>query len=120
MVSSVWPRVGEVCRFFFVGDYVLVARVRRSGSTPKLLMTWTGPWRVLVAQRSHVYGVQNIVSGEDRDVHVTQMRFYADAALEMTAELKEVFQHASRKEGLKWQQSWIWRLWRKDLDLRWK
>ena len=25
---------------FAVGEYVLVARVRRSGSTPKLLMTW--------------------------------------------------------------------------------
>ena len=49
---------------FFAGDYVLVARVRRSGSTPKLLMTWTGPWRVLIPQRSHVYGVQNIVPGE--------------------------------------------------------
>ena len=35
---------------FFVVDYVLVARVRRNGSTPKLLMTWTGPWRVLIAQ----------------------------------------------------------------------
>ena len=70
----------------FVGDYVLVARVRRSGSTPKLLMTWTGPWRVVVAQRSHEYGVQNIVSGEVRDVHVARMRFYADAALEITAE----------------------------------
>ena len=60
---------------FCVGDYVSVARVRRSGSTPKLLMTWTGPWRVLVAQRSHVHGVQNIVSGEARDVHVAWMRY---------------------------------------------
>ena len=47
-----------------VGEYVLVARVRRSGSTPKLLMTWTGLWCVVVAQRPHVYDVQNIVSGE--------------------------------------------------------
>ena len=79
---------------FFVGDHVLVAPVRRSSSTPKLLITWTGPWRVVVAQRSHVYGVQYIVSGEIRDVHVARMRFYADAALESTAELKEVLQHA--------------------------
>ena len=56
-------------------------------------MTWTGPWRVLVAQRSHVYGVQNIVFGEIRDDHVARMRFYADAALEITAELKELLQH---------------------------
>jgi len=66
---------------FAVGDYVLVARVRRSGSTPKLLMTWTGPWRVVSAEQSHVYGVQNIVSGDVRDVHVARLRFYADRAL---------------------------------------
>ena len=28
---------------FEVGDYVLYARVRRSGVTPKLMATWTGP-----------------------------------------------------------------------------
>ena len=27
------------------GDYVLVARDRRSGLMPKLVLTWTGPWR---------------------------------------------------------------------------
>ena len=79
---------------FAIGQYVLVARVRRSCSTPKLLIIWTEPWRVVVAQRPHVYGVQNIVSGEVRDVHVVRMRFYADAAIAITAELKEVFQHA--------------------------
>ena len=79
---------------FAVGDYVLVARVRRSGSTPKLLMTWTGPWRVVSAEQPHVYGVQNIVSGDVRDVHVARLRFYADRALAVTAELKDVFQHA--------------------------
>ena len=78
----------------FVGEYVLVAWVRRSGSTAKLLMAWTGPWRVVVAQRPQVHGVQNIVSGEVRDVHVARMRFYADAALAIIAELKEVLQHA--------------------------
>ena len=79
---------------FAVGDYVLVARVRRSGSTPKLLMTWTGPWRVVSAEKPHVFGVQNIVSGDVRDVHVARLRFYADRELAITAELKDVFQHA--------------------------
>ena len=57
-------------------------------------MTWTGPWRVVSTEQQHVYGVQNIVSGEVRAVHVARLRFYADAALAITAELKEVFQHA--------------------------
>ena len=90
MVSSVGQRVGDVCPFLLV-IYVLVARVRRNGSTPKLRMTWTGPWRVVIAPRPHVYGVQNIVSGEVRDVHVARMRFYADAVLDITAEFKEDF-----------------------------
>ncbi|CAN0539694.1 unnamed protein product, partial [Scytosiphon promiscuus] len=34
---------------FEVGDYVLYARVRRPGVTPKLMATWTGPWRVVGA-----------------------------------------------------------------------
>ena len=29
---------------FAVEDYVMGARVRRPGSTPKLVSTWTGPW----------------------------------------------------------------------------
>ena len=45
----------------------------------------------------HVYGVQNIVTGEVKDVHVARPRFYADKDLEMTSALKEVFQHALTK-----------------------
>ena len=41
----------------------------------------------------HVYGVQNIVTGEVEDVHVVRLWFYANKDLEMTAALKEVFQH---------------------------
>ena len=44
------------------------------------------------AEQKHVYGVQNIVSGEVRDVHVARLRFYSDSALEVTSDLKEVFQ----------------------------
>ena len=42
----------------------------------------------------HVYGVQNVVTDEVKDVNVVHLRFYADKGLEMTAALKEVFQHA--------------------------
>ena len=34
---------------FEEGDNVLHARVRRPGVTPKLMATWTGPWRVIGA-----------------------------------------------------------------------
>ena len=76
---------------FAVGDFVLYARVRRQGVTPKLMSTWTGPWRVVGADHSHVYSVQDIVSGKVHTAYVARLRFYADADLNITAEIKDVF-----------------------------
>ena len=59
--------------------------------TPKLVSTWTGPLRVVGANHSHVYSVQNIVSGK---VHTAHVALYADADLNITAEIKNVFQHS--------------------------
>ena len=73
---------------------MIVARVRRPGSTPKLVSTWTGPWRIIAVDKVHVYDVQNIVTGEVKNVHVVRLRFHGDKDLEMTVALKEVFQHA--------------------------
>ena len=77
-----------------VGDFVLYARVRRQGVTPKLMSTWTGPWRVVGADQSPVYSVQNIVSSKVHTAHVALLRFYADADLSITAEIKDVVQHS--------------------------
>ena len=41
-----------------------------------------------------MYGVQSIITGNVKDVHVVRFRFYADKDLEMMAALKEVFIHA--------------------------
>ena len=79
---------------FAVGDFVLYARVRRQGVIPKLMPTWTGPWRVVGADHSHVYSVQNIFSGKVHPAHVARLRFNADADLNITAEMKDVFQHS--------------------------
>ena len=79
---------------FEVGDYVLYARVRRPGVTPKLMATWTGPWRVVGAHHPHLFEIQNIVSGRVHTAHVDRLRFYADSQLNVTADVKNVFQHA--------------------------
>ena len=79
---------------FEVGDYVLYARVRRPGVTPKLMATWTGPWRVVGAHHPHVYEIQNIVTGRVQTAHIARLRFYADSQLNVTADVKDVFQHA--------------------------
>ena len=81
-----------------VGEYVLVACMRHSGSTLKLMMTWTKSWRVAVAPGPHAYGVQEIVSGKVRDIDVARMRFLRGRRFRDTAELKKVFQHAFTQE----------------------
>ena len=86
---------------FAMGDYVMVKRVRRPDSTPKFVSTWTGPWQIVTAKKVHVYGVQNDVIGEVKDVHVVRLRFYVDKNLEMMVALKEVFQHALHRVSLR-------------------
>ena len=46
---------------FAVGYYVMAGRIRRPGSTPKLVSTWTGLLRIVTPHKVHVYGVQNTV-----------------------------------------------------------
>ncbi|CAM9105885.1 unnamed protein product, partial [Hapterophycus canaliculatus] len=67
---------------FAVGDFVLFARVRRQGVTPKLMSTWTGPWCVVVADHAHVYSVHKFVAGKVHNAHVVaRLRFHVDAQL---------------------------------------
>ena len=53
--------------------------------------TWTEPWKVVSKTGEPVYGVEDIVTGRSREVHVARRRPYADASLNVTVELKEVF-----------------------------
>ena len=77
---------------FEVGDYVLVARVKKPGRVPKLVQTWTGPWRVVPGGSEHVRVVEDIVTGETKEVDVVRMRPYADSSLVVGAEVREVFE----------------------------
>ena len=62
-VSLSVPGAGSM-PYFEVGHYVLVARVRKLGNAPRLVTTWTEPWRMVSSGSPHVYNVQNIVNGE--------------------------------------------------------
>ena len=55
---------------FEVSDYVLMARVRKPCRAPKLVQTWTGPLRVVPGGSEHVYLVEDIVTGETKEVVV--------------------------------------------------
>ena len=46
------------------------------------------------AHHSHLFEIQNIVSGRVHTAHVARLRFHADSQLNVTADVKNVFQHA--------------------------
>ena len=50
-----------------VGDYVLYARVRCRGVTPKLMAMWTVSWRVVGAHHPHVFEIQKRCFGSFSD-----------------------------------------------------
>ena len=94
---------------FDVVDYVLYARVRRAGVTPKLMATWTRPWRVIGVHHPHLFEIQNIVSCRVHTAHVARLRFYADSQLNVTADVKNVFQHAFNQGKFRWLVLSAWR-----------
>ena len=57
---------------------MIVSRIRRPGSTPKLVSTWTGSRQIVTADKVHVYGVQILVTGEVKDVYMVRLRFNSD------------------------------------------
>ena len=55
----------------------------------KLTVTWSGPARVLRFTTPLVAKIQNLVDGKVRDIHVSRLKFYNSATLDVTEELKE-------------------------------
>ncbi|KAE9075405.1 hypothetical protein PF006_g28335 [Phytophthora fragariae] len=78
---------GENVINFTEGDNVLRSRVdEKSGN--KLLVTWVGPYRVLRAD-AHSFLIQHLIMGAELGVHATRLKFYADASLDVTEDLRE-------------------------------
>ena len=88
-----------------IGDHVHVARVRQLGITPKLINTWTRPWRAVSKTGGHVYDVEDIVMERAREVQITRMRPYAHASLNFAAELKRYSIALRARVGLTWRGS---------------
>jgi Integrase core domain/Integrase zinc binding domain len=70
--------------FFQVGDYLLVAEHRRSG-TSRLQVKWKGPRRVASVESDYVFVVENLLTKELKAAHATRLRFYKDKELNITA-----------------------------------
>jgi hypothetical protein len=73
---------------FQVGDYVLVAEHRKSG-TSKLQVKWKGPRRVARVESDYVFVVGNLLTKERKAAHATLLRFHKDLKLDVTAELDQ-------------------------------
>lgn len=62
-----------------VDDFLLVARVRRPGSTPIFGANWTGPFRLVGSESPHLYYARNIfICPKIKRMHVAHLRFYSD------------------------------------------
>jgi Integrase core domain len=77
---------------FQVGDYVLLAAHRKSG-TSKLNVTWKVPRRVASVEFNYVFVVENLLTKELKASHETRLRFYNDKELSVTAELAQAAEH---------------------------
>ena len=73
---------------FDAGDFVLIG-CPQPQKVNKLTVTWTGPARVLGFTTPLVAKTQNLVDGKVKDIHVSRLKFYNSATLDVTDELKE-------------------------------
>ena len=75
---------------YAVGDFVLVqCPIPRN----KLKLKWLGPYRVVDTVSAWVYILEDIVSSKRSTVHVQRMRFYSDAAFDVTEDVKNQAQY---------------------------
>jgi hypothetical protein len=75
-----------------VGDYVLIAKHRKSG-TSRLQVKWKGPRRVASVESDYMFVVENLLTKEIKAAHATRLRFYKDKELNVTAELAQAAEH---------------------------
>jgi hypothetical protein len=74
---------------FQVGDFVLVAEPEKRMAN-KLISRWNGPLRIVEEVHPWIYLVESLSTGSRRLVHATRMKFYCDADLAVTVELRDL------------------------------
>ena len=70
------------------GEFVLIS-VPTPQKVNKRTVTWTGPARGLYFTTPLVAKTQILVDGKVKDIHVSRLKFYNSATLDVTDELKE-------------------------------
>jgi hypothetical protein len=78
---------------FQVGDYVLIGLPEPNVAGKKLFLKWRGPYRISDTQNHYVFEVENIIDKKKQIVHGDRVRYYDDAQLNITEEIKAQFAH---------------------------
>ncbi|KAE8879159.1 hypothetical protein PF003_g36780 [Phytophthora fragariae] len=77
-----------------IGDYVLYADVW-AHTRAKLRVKWCGPAQVTKAVSAWIFAVKNLLTGDEREVHASRLKFYSDVTLNVTEELLHQIAHNS-------------------------
>ena len=91
IANSKMPTRAELPNFE-VGEFVLVGlKDDELLSIPKPKRRWQGPYKVTDVVSTHVFMVQDILTGVEQEVHVSKLRFYCDKFLNVDVTIKEQF-----------------------------
>jgi ribosomal protein L21E len=85
-------RRGEQEVNFHPGDYVLVATVGASARN-KTKPKWQGPAQVVAKVNERVFVVRDVGNGREREVHAEHLKFYHDADLIVTDDVRATAAH---------------------------
>jgi hypothetical protein len=86
---------------FQVGDYMLFAEHRKSG-TSKLRVKWKGPRRVASVESDYEFAVENLLMKELKAALATRLRFYEDYELNFIAELSQAAENNDHQLFVVW------------------
>jgi hypothetical protein len=77
---------------FSIGDFVLVGLPTHK-NFHKLHVRWTGPSRIVEPVSPYLYRIQDLITRVISTVHVSRLRFYHDASLNITEALRRQIAH---------------------------
>ncbi|OWY95775.1 hypothetical protein PHMEG_00034139 [Phytophthora megakarya] len=77
---------GATMAQFDTGDFVLYADVWQH-TRSKLRVKWCGPAQVVDTVSNWIFVIQNLVTGQKKEVHASRLKFYADDTLNVSEDL---------------------------------
>ncbi|KAK1945593.1 Pro-Pol polyprotein [Phytophthora citrophthora] len=79
---------------FDIGDFVLYADVWNH-TRSKLRVNWCGPAQVMATVSNWIFEIRNLVTGQQKEVHASRLKFYSDSSLDVSEDLMLHIAHNS-------------------------